>query len=154
MKGKTPLQIFHEMKYQSMEWKLPKEPSPTKVKASRSTLKVMVIVFWDAEGIILAVFSCCCFFLPTGTNMNKEYYSDHIRSLKREMARKRRNMLRNGHVLLLQDNAPPYRAGVTMATIEECSLQLLEYPQYSPDLAPSDFFLFPEMNRQLKGRRF
>ena len=93
-------------------------------------------------------------FLPTGTKMNKEYYSDHIRSLKREMARKRRNMLRNGHVLLLQDNAPPYRAGVTMATIEECSLQLLEYPQYSPDLAPSDFFLFPEMNRQLKGRRF
>ena len=75
-------------------------------------------------------------------------------SLKREMARKRRNMLRNGHVLLLQDNAPPYRAGVTMATIEECSLQLLEHPQYSPDLAPSDFFLFHEMKRQLKGRRF
>ena len=60
--GKTPLQICYEMKYQSMEWKLPKEPSPTKVKASRSTLKVMVIVFWDAEGIILAVFCCCCFF--------------------------------------------------------------------------------------------
>ena len=53
---KTPLQICYEMKYQSMEWKLPKEPSPTKVKASRSTLKVMLIVFWDAEGIILAVF--------------------------------------------------------------------------------------------------
>ena len=126
-----------------MEWKLPKEPSPTKVKASRSTLKVMVIVFF-----VVVV------FLPTGTNMNKEYYSDHIRSLKREMARKRRNMLRNGHVLLLQDNAPPYRAGVTMATIEECSLQLLEHPQYSPDLVPSDFFLCPEMKRQLKGRRF
>ena len=59
--GKTPLQIFYEMKYQSMEWKLPKEPSPTKVKASRSTLKVMLIVFWDAEGIIM----------PAGTNMKK-----------------------------------------------------------------------------------
>ena len=54
MKGKTPLQIVHEKKCQSMGWKLPKEPSPTKVKASRSTLKVMLIVFWDAEGIILA----------------------------------------------------------------------------------------------------
>ena len=97
---------------------------------------------------------CCCFFSPSGTNMNKEYYSDLTRSLKREMVRKRRNKLRKGHALLLQDNAPPYRAGVTIATIEECSLQLLEHPQYSPDLAPSDFFLFPEMNRQLKGRRF
>ena len=60
MEKKLLLQIFYEMKYQSMEWKLPKEPSPTKVKASRSTLKVMLIVFWDAEGIILAVFCCCC----------------------------------------------------------------------------------------------
>ena len=60
MKGKTPLQIFHEMKYQSMEWKLPKEPSPKKVKASRSAVKVMLTVFWDAEGIILTD------FLPAG----------------------------------------------------------------------------------------
>ena len=58
MKGKTPLQIFHEMKYQSMEWKLPKEPSPKKVKASRSAVKVMLAVFWDAEGIILADIFC------------------------------------------------------------------------------------------------
>ena len=56
MKGKTPLQIFHEMKYQSMEWKLPKEPSPKKVKASRSAVKVMLAVFWDAEGNILAYY--------------------------------------------------------------------------------------------------
>ena len=61
-----------------MEWKLPKEPSPKKVKASRhSAVKVMLTVFWDAKGIILTD------FLPAGTNMNKEYYSDIIRSLKR-----------------------------------------------------------------------
>ena len=41
-----------------------------------------------------------------------------------------------------------------MAAIEECGLQLMDHPPYSPDLAPSDFFLFPEMKRQLKGRRF
>ena len=56
MKGKTPLHIFYEMKYQSMEWKLPKEPFPKKVKASRSAVKVMLAVFWDAECIILADF--------------------------------------------------------------------------------------------------
>ena len=70
------------------------------------------------------------------------------------MIRKRRNTLRKGHALLLQDNAPQHRAGVAMATIEECGLQLLEHPLYSPDLAPSDIFPFPEMKRQLKGRRF
>jgi hypothetical protein len=30
----------------------------------------------------------------------------------------------------------------------------LPHPPYSPDLAPCDFFLFPEMKLQLKGRRF
>ena len=48
-----------EMKYQSMEWKLPKEPSPKKTKASCSAVKVMLTVFWDAEGIILADFFAC-----------------------------------------------------------------------------------------------
>ena len=28
------------------------------------------------------------------------------------------------------------------------------HPPYSPDLAPCDFFLFPKMKLQLKGRRF
>lgn len=30
----------------------------------------------------------------------------------------------------------------------------LPHPPYSPDLAPADFFLFPRMKMQLKGRRF
>ena len=110
---RSVIEYIHMKSNQSMEWELPKEPSPKKIKASRSAVKVVLTVFRDAEGIILAD------FLPAGTNMNKEYYSDLIRFLKREMARKRRNKLRKGHALLLQDNAPPYRAGVNMATIEE-----------------------------------
>jgi hypothetical protein len=30
----------------------------------------------------------------------------------------------------------------------------LEHPLYSPDLAPSDFFLFPKIKEILKGRHF
>ena len=43
----------------------------------------MLTIFWDAKGIIS----------PAGTNMNKEYYSDLIRPLKLELAKKRRNKL-------------------------------------------------------------
>lgn len=28
------------------------------------------------------------------------------------------------------------------------------HPPYSPDLAPCDFFLFPRMKRDMKGKRF
>jgi len=31
---------------------------------------------------------------------------------------------------------------------------VLEHPAYSPDLAPSDFFLFPKIEEILKGRHF
>jgi hypothetical protein len=30
----------------------------------------------------------------------------------------------------------------------------LRHPPYSPDLVPADFFLFPKIKTQLKGRRF
>jgi hypothetical protein len=31
---------------------------------------------------------------------------------------------------------------------------IVPHTPYSPDLAPSDFFLFPRMKRSLKGNRF
>ena len=31
---------------------------------------------------------------------------------------------------------------------------VLEHPAYSPDLAPSDFLLFPKIKEILKGRHF
>ena len=33
-------------------------------------------------------------------------------------------------------------------------ITVLENPAYSPDLAPSDFFLFPKIKEILKGRHF
>jgi hypothetical protein len=32
--------------------------------------------------------------------------------------------------------------------------QCLDHPPYSPDLAPSDYRLFPGLRKQLKGRHF
>jgi len=33
-------------------------------------------------------------------------------------------------------------------------ITVLEHPAYSPDLAPSDFFLFPKIKEIFKGRHF
>ena len=72
-------------------------------------------------------------------NLNKKYYSDLIRSLKWELAKKRRSKLRKGNALLIQDNAPPH--GVTMATIEECGLQLLDLSPIPQIKLPHAFFI-------------
>jgi histone-lysine N-methyltransferase SETMAR len=37
------------------------------------------------------------------------------------------------------------------AFLAKKSIQVLPHPPYSPDLAPADFFLFPELKRELAG---
>ena len=34
------------------------------------------------------------------------------------------------------------------------NMTVIPHPPYSPDLAPCDFFLFPLMKCQIKGKRF
>ncbi|EFN73949.1 hypothetical protein EAG_11888, partial [Camponotus floridanus] len=40
------------------------------------------------------------------------------------------------------------------AKLMELRFQLVLQPLYSPDLAPSDYYLFPNMKKRLTGRRF
>lgn len=41
-----------------------------------------------------------------------------------------------------------------MAKLHKLRYQLLSHPPYSPDLAPYDFFLFPNMKKWLFGKKF
>ncbi|KAL6265673.1 hypothetical protein P5V15_002472 [Pogonomyrmex californicus] len=41
-----------------------------------------------------------------------------------------------------------------MAKIHELHFELVDHPPFSPDLAPSDFFLFPKFKISLGGQRF
>ena len=41
-----------------------------------------------------------------------------------------------------------------MAKLNELSFELLPHPLYLPDLAPSDYYLFADLKKMLKGKRF
>ena len=56
--------------------------------------------------------------------------------------------------LFLHESAPAHRALVTQKILAYLGFQYLDHPPYSPDLAPSDYHLFPELKKQLKGRHF
>ena len=57
-------------------------------------------------------------------------------------------------VFFLQDNAPPHRALATQKKLAYLGHQCLDHPLYSPNLAPSDYHLFPGLKIKLKGRHF
>lgn len=42
----------------------------------------------------------------------------------------------------------------SMVQIRDCSFELLRHPAYSPDLALSDFHLFPNIKKHLGGHKF
>jgi len=54
----------------------------------------------------------------------------------------------------LHDLVPAHRALATEKKLAYLGFQCLDHPPYSPDLAPSDYHLFPELKKQLKGRNF
>ena len=41
-----------------------------------------------------------------------------------------------------------------MAAINECGFEILEHPLYAYELAPSDYYLFPKLTKELSGRHF
>ncbi|XP_018352128.1 PREDICTED: histone-lysine N-methyltransferase SETMAR-like [Trachymyrmex septentrionalis] len=42
----------------------------------------------------------------------------------------------------------------TMAKLDQLRFELVAHPPYSPDLAPSDYYLFPNLKRWFQGKRF
>ena len=65
----------------------------------------------------------------------------------------RRHKLSRG-IILLHNNAHPYTARQTQALLREQFHWDIEHPPYSPDLAPSNFFLFPKMKEHVAGKCF
>jgi len=54
----------------------------------------------------------------------------------------------------LHDNAPAHRALATQKKLTYLAFQCLDHPPYPPDLAPSDYRLFPGLKKKFKGRHF
>ena len=57
-------------------------------------------------------------------------------------------------ILLHHDNASSNTAIATIAFLEKTPVKIMTHPAYSPDLAPCDFFLFPNVKTRLRGHRF
>lgn len=136
-----------ETKQQSMVWKTTDEEAPKKAKVILSAGKIMATVFWDARGILLIE------FLGKGETINAERYCETLTKLRAAIKRKRPGLLTR-NPLLLHDNARPHAAGVTQDLLTSFTWDVFPHPPYSPDLAPSDYHLFPALKNALGGKKF
>ncbi|GBP78777.1 Mariner Mos1 transposase [Eumeta japonica] len=103
--------------------------------------------FWDSKGVLLID------YLPKGTTMNGQCYANLLAQAREAVVQKRCGKLSRG-VLFLQDNASVHTARVSRQALKETGFSEIDHPPYSPDLAPSDYFLFSNLKKELRGRRF
>ena len=137
-----------ETKVQSSQWKTPPSPRPKKARMSQSNVKSLLTIFFNSKGIVHHKFA------PPGQRVNKEYYHDVLRRLRDAIRRKRPEMHASGEWKLHHDNAPAHTAHLVPQFLAKHGVPQVGQPSYSPDMAPCDFFLFPKIKSQLKGRRF
>jgi histone-lysine N-methyltransferase SETMAR len=137
-----------ESREQSKQWLTRGCNPPLKAKVVPSLGKVMATVFWDASGIVHID------YLERGVTINAEYYSNLLQNDVRSALRRKRPGKLSSTPLLLHDNARPHTAKRTLEVVENLGWEILLHPPYSPDLAPSDFHLFPSLKKDLRGVHF
>jgi len=116
------------------------EAPPRRAKVTQSTKQVMATIFWDCRGNLLIDFK------ERNTTLNAVYFASLLHKLHDAIKERRRGMLRRG-VRLLHNNAPVHTAAVAKAAVKKCGFQEIEHPPYSPDLAPSDYYLFSKLKK-------
>jgi len=95
-------------------------------------------------------------YLEKGKRITGEYYYYYSNLLTRldEKIREKRPGLQKKKIIFHQDNAPAHKSVLAMGKLRDLHYELLEHPPCSPDLAPSEFCLLPELKFFLAGQRF
>jgi transposase len=55
---------------------------------------------------------------------------------------------------LTTEHMPSHNTAVVKKFLANRNIAVLHHPPYRPDLAPTDYFLFPKLKFSLKGRHF
>ena len=128
-------------------WKRLGEQTPARLRQERSAGKIMMIIFWDKDGVLLTE------YLPCGTTVNSPCYAAIIERVRSVIVEKGRGKVSHG-VLFLHDNAPIDKCKIVQTAIRQVGFIELNHPTYSPDIASSDYHLFSNLKKFLCLKNF
>ncbi|CAO4378709.1 unnamed protein product [Caenorhabditis nigoni] len=123
----------------------PRESPQDVPKPDLHPKKVMLSVWWGVDGPIYWE------LLPEGKTITGDLYTTQLRNLKKAVDR---SALKDKKVYYQHDNARPHVSKQVKQELMGYGWNLLPHPPYSPDLAPSDYWLFGDMTRAFEGRSF
>ncbi|GFT24873.1 histone-lysine N-methyltransferase SETMAR [Trichonephila clavipes] len=80
--------------------------------------------------------------LPDNTTINSKVYCHQLDKLNDAFQQKRSELIKRKGTVFQQDNARPHTSLVTRQKLLQLEWDTMPHPPYSPDLAPSDYYLF------------
>uniref|UniRef100_A0AAF5DCR7 Mos1 transposase HTH domain-containing protein n=1 Tax=Strongyloides stercoralis TaxID=6248 RepID=A0AAF5DCR7_STRER len=140
--------ILYDNRKRSEQWLDINEAPKSFPKPQLNQKKVMVTVWWSAEGIIHYE------FLKPGETITAESYCQQIEEMHKKLCQKRPALVNRKGPILLHDNARPHVSKKTLQKLGELGYETLPHPAYSPDLAPTDFHFFKHLDHFLNEKIF
>jgi histone-lysine N-methyltransferase SETMAR len=129
-------------------WAASREDLPTIPRRCFKAKKVLITIIWNVTGIVSLL------ALESGSRFNSYYFcTEVIPDMEVNLLRGTRKKTLRDYLLHL-DNAPAHNSEMSKERIAKSKLTRVPHPAYSPDLAPSDFFLFGYMKERQKGKMF
>lgn len=136
------------LKRQSAMWVFEDEEPPTQVRRSKSVGKRMYAFFLNTTGVVAKV------KLEQNRTVTGKWFTEVcLPRFVGAIQQQRPNTGMKG-ISLHMDNAPAHTAFITQEFLNDHGIRALPHPPYSPDLSPCDFWLFPSLKAQLRGRQF
>jgi len=129
-------------------WAAEKEDVPHRESPKIGSSKAMITVFWGLRGLLYIE------ALPKGVSYDSSYICDTLLPNLEKEVRKTRPVLGLSGMRLNWDNARPHASISTTQKLRDLKVHILGHPPYSPDLAPSDFFLFGFLKNLASGHCF
>ncbi|GFT85311.1 mariner Mos1 transposase [Trichonephila clavipes] len=127
----------------------PGQPSKSTAMPNRFSCKTRLCIFWDQEGPIYYS------LLKPSKTVDTDLYKQQLLNLNDAILKKRKQYKKQQHkVIFLDDNAPSHRAKLTNDIVKALGWEPLAHAAYSPDLAPSDYYLFASLGHTLADQHF
>ena len=118
---------------------------PSIVNRSIGTKKAMFTVIWSPSGMKSIT------MLPQDMKFTKNYFTEVVFGDLQNHFKVHRSTRGGSGITIHIDNAPSHRIDDYLI---DNGFNRMEHPPYSPDLAPSDFFLFGYLKQNLEGMYF
>jgi hypothetical protein len=125
-------------------WTLSRDDVATKSRQQIQNKKFMFTIIWNLSGFYVVD------RVSNDTKLNSDYFVRNILTPLEEAIFPQGRAPHHKRLMTHLDNCSVHTSRASTEWLEERDMRRMPQPPYSPDLTPSDFYLFPTVKEKLE----